>query len=189
MTAFEAYELFIALKQHFTRDDYDFVTYGGAVTASKSAFSRRKDKSAFEQIAKKKDPFGFLLANFITNEYSVLNFIFLKEADDNYLRWLTRKESLTYVFTNEIKKLEEPFDYNFILNGTYPPVLKMYQRGEICIETLIILNKLLKLFDHWDNKIQDPYIYPSIKHRCLKYERLLDIDIEKYRKIVLDTFS
>ncbi len=43
MTPFESYKTFLAVKSHFTTDNYDYVKYNGKVTASASSFETRKD--------------------------------------------------------------------------------------------------------------------------------------------------
>ena len=50
MDAFQAYTLYLALKQHFTPGrGYDFFKYNGKTNASKNAFETRKDKYFFHK--------------------------------------------------------------------------------------------------------------------------------------------
>ena len=63
MTPFEVYTKYIALKNHFSQERYDYFTYGGKVRAKESSFEIRKDKYFFYKLSKHKDIENFLLAN------------------------------------------------------------------------------------------------------------------------------
>ncbi len=55
MTGFEVYKMYLALKQHFTKDSYDYVKYRGKVTASENSFKERSDRYFFKKLATKYD--------------------------------------------------------------------------------------------------------------------------------------
>ena len=55
MTGYEAYKEYLALKNHFTLDNYDYIKYNGRVSASESSFLKRKDKFFFTKLGKKFD--------------------------------------------------------------------------------------------------------------------------------------
>ena len=42
MTGFEVYKMYLALKQHFTKPDYDFWKYNGKVRPMKSHLNKDK---------------------------------------------------------------------------------------------------------------------------------------------------
>ena len=44
MTGFEVYKMYLALKQHFTKEKYDYHKYRGKVRASEDAFEQRHDR-------------------------------------------------------------------------------------------------------------------------------------------------
>jgi hypothetical protein len=60
MTPFESYTTFLALKNHFTTDSYDYIKYNGKVGAKPSSFDVRKDKYQFYKLSKHKDPLKYL---------------------------------------------------------------------------------------------------------------------------------
>ena len=72
MTGYEAYELFQALKRHFTQEKFDFFKYRGHINTSKEAFENRKDKWHFYKLSRKfgtkQELTDFLIANFLDNE-------------------------------------------------------------------------------------------------------------------------
>jgi len=62
-SSFDIYTYYLAIKQHFTRESYDFFKYHGRVSASARAFESRRDKYYFDKLAKVRDAKGFILAN------------------------------------------------------------------------------------------------------------------------------
>lgn len=180
MNPYEAYQLFLALKQHFTRESYDYFKYNGKVNARVSAFESRKDKYQFYKLSKQKDPQGLVLSNLLENTNLWIGDLFDSKANDVYLNWMKRQQSITYIFTNECEKLLTTFDENFIVhNGQYPPLLKLYNRGDICHETIVILNSIVKFFPHWKKNITDTVIWPAVQMKLEKYRPFVNYDEKK----------
>ena len=68
MTGFEVYKTYLALKQHFTRKDYDYEKYRGKVRASEQSFEQRLDRYFFKKLAvkyKDHEVFDYFIANFL----------------------------------------------------------------------------------------------------------------------------
>lgn len=190
ITPFEAYTKYLALKNHFTSDTYDFFKYDGKVTAREDNFEKRKDKYFFYKLSKKKDVDGFLVSNLLSNTKLWVGDLSSKKCDDIYMKWKSKQESLSYVFKNEIDKMDDDFDTNFkVVDGQYPPLLRQYQFDEISLETLVILNKLINFIPHWDKKISDSIIWPEISMRIKKYEPFVNFDEKKVKAYVLERFS
>jgi len=191
MTPFEVYTSYLALKQHFTNPNYDFIKYNGKVSASKISFEQRRDNYFFKKLAKRKDVIDYLLANFIENDGQWIgNIANDSECEKLYYNWLKRKQSLEYIFTDNLNKLELVFDHNIkVYNKDYPVLIKKYMHKEICIETLIIIDDLIGCFKYWDKHIEDTYVYPILKTKCLKYKPFLQYNKEKFKKIIVDKFS
>ena len=67
MTPLEVYQTYLAFKNHFTKDNYDYFRYCGKTKASKTSFNKRKDRYFFERMSRKKSDDEiqrFFLANF-----------------------------------------------------------------------------------------------------------------------------
>ena len=62
-------------------------------------------------------------------------------------------------------------------------------RKEICIETLVIIDSITKIFKHWNKSIVDPVLWPDIYKKCLKYEAFLKFDKKTYANLLKDRFS
>jgi hypothetical protein len=41
VTGYEVYKMYLALKQHFTKESYDYHTYNGKVRASEQSFEQQ----------------------------------------------------------------------------------------------------------------------------------------------------
>ena len=67
MKPLEVYKSYLAFKNHFTKEKYDYFKYGGRSRASEKAFNKRKDRYFFERMSRKKSDDeikNFFLANF-----------------------------------------------------------------------------------------------------------------------------
>ena len=49
MTPFDTYKEYLAFKNHFTREKYDYHKYGGRSKAKIESFYKRKDRYFFEK--------------------------------------------------------------------------------------------------------------------------------------------
>lgn len=182
MTPFEAYKLFIALKNHFT-SNYDFFKYNGSVKADAASFDNRKDKHYFYKLSKHKDPKGFVVANLLVDNGKWIGDLFTDKADRLYTEWLKRQQSISYNFQNECSKLLTNFNDNFIVkNGQHPHLLKMYRHGEVSLETMVILDDILGYSLHWTKNIDDTIIWPRINTLMSKYRMFCNYDKFKLRK-------
>jgi len=189
MSSFEVYQAYLALKNHFTKEGYDYHKYNGKVAVKVSSFESRKHKYFFQKLTKKKDPFNYILANFVDEDVMWVGDLDHDQCEARYLTWLKRNQSLTYVFRQDLDKLKDNFDDNIVVeNNERPYLLQLYCQKEICIETLIIINELVGCFKYWHKKIEDPVVWPSISMKCYKYRSFMEFDKEKYRKILKEKF-
>ena len=187
---YEVYIKYLALKSHFSDLNYDYFKYNGKVKAWRSTFDTRKDKYFFYKLSKKKDPIEYLVANFIGSNDFYIGDIRADESDQVYMDYKKRKEALSYVFKSDLSKLKESFNDNIIVpNNEHPYLLRLYMRGDICIETLTLINKCVKIFNYWDKELKDDIMWPDIKLKAIKYDPFMSVDINKYREIILSTFK
>lgn len=192
MNGFQTYKMYVALKNHFTSATYDYFRYNGKTRASIKTYEARHDKYFFEKLSKKRDVEDFILANIIEQGPAVWvgDLANEQQAEENYRGWVKRQQSITYMFTNELDKLELPYDQNIIVvDGQHPPLLKHVIRQDISIETLIILNDMCSFTRYWNRKIEEKVIWPSLYNKCKKYRPFLKFDKEKLKQIVIDKFS
>ena len=192
MNGYETYKCYIALKNHFNSDTYDYFRYGGKTRANKVSFERRHDKYFFEKLARHKDPVKFILANIIEQgpDVWVGDMTSEQQAETNYNKWLGIQQSLSYRFKQDLEEIEDPLNDNLIVqNGQHPVLLQMYIHNTITIETLIILNDLCKFFGHWNKRIEDTVVWPRIYKTCKKYRPFMEFDRNKFKQMTIDRFS
>ena len=185
--AFDIYTMYLALKQHFTTESYDYFKYHGRVKANKESFLRRRDRYFFHKISKKKDPLHFLLANFVEKG----DFYIGDNPDDEiYLKWKGNQEKLTYTFKNDIDQLESPFYDNFKTDGQHPLVLQLFYQKKISKESLIIINDIFRneIFDYWNEVISDPVVWPQTYKLLTKYKPFLSYDKKKLFSVLVEMF-
>lgn len=190
MTPFDVYCCYLAFKNHFSKPNYDFFQYNGKIKSSVTSFNKRKDKYFFEKMSRQKSDEQirqYFLANFV--ECSDPSKLWIGEiiasGEENHTKWQKRMQSLRYIFTNEISSLFDNQEFNslFETKGQHPPILKEYLSGRISLETLIILNRILKFSKQYDKLLQDP-VWESCSLKIQKYTPFLNLDIQSYKKLL-----
>jgi len=191
MTPFEAYQSYLAIKQHFTTQKYDAIKFKWKVRATADSFNKRKDKFFFEKLAKHEDPKQFLLANFVSNENIwVREIAYTESAKRIYEDWQKKIQSLTYIIQNDLSKLDEKFDENFKVNDNqHPKLLKLYLGKDITLETVVVLIDLVSCLSMWNKKLANDPVWQSLSLKIRKYTPFLNYDKERIRKIIIDKFT
>jgi|TARA_R110002050_G_scaffold172215_1_gene304490 hypothetical protein len=190
MMPFDAYKQYLSLKNHFTKDKYDYHKYCGKSRATVQSFYKRKDRFWFEKLARNKsdkEVIEFFISNFIscTDPSKLWIGEMIREGEGRYTSWKKRTQSLSYVFKEEVETIlsGESFDSCFDIKRGHPIVLKKYLSGEISIETLVILDKILGFRNDFNSKLQDP-VWETVNMKMKKYSPFLNIDVFRYKKIL-----
>lgn len=196
MTGYECYEIYIAMKLHFSSESYDAIKFQGKVRANAKSFNKRNDTYIFEKMGKKykKDELiMFFIANFVDdNKYikDLLN----EDANERYKEMQKILQSMSYVFSNDVdyilsytKTHNINFDDLFYgESNDYPILLKMAMQKDIHLETFIVLNKVLNFLPDFDKRIRENYVWPDFRNKFIKYGLFINADKEKYLKILKD---
>ena len=142
---FDAYKQYLSLKNHFTKEKYDYHKYCGKSRATVQSFYKRKDRFWFEKLARNKNDkevSEFFVSNFITCTDPSKLWIgeMIREGEGRYTSWKKRTQSLSYVFKEEMEKILVNTDLDTVFRSSngHPPVLKKYLSGQISIETILI---------------------------------------------------
>ena len=189
----DAYRCYLALKNHFTKDHYDYIKYRGKTRASNEAFYKRKDRFWFEKFARSKNDKEveeFFVSNFIYSTDPGTMWIgeMIKEGEGRYQKWQKKVQSLSYVFKEEVntlfndKKVDEIFD----CSSGHPLILKSYLSGNTSLETMVICDRILEYRKDWDKKLNDP-VWETVSRKIKKYSPFLNIDVPRYKKILKET--
>lgn len=186
---FEAYHLFLSIKQHFTRENYDCFKYNFRVNAKASSFNSRKDKYHYYKLSKQQDPTGLIVSNIIEDTSIWIGDLFNDKSKENHTQWLSRQQSISYLFQNEIENISDLKESVLINNGDYPLLLNLFLRKKISHETMIILNSFGKFLPYWKKNISDTIIWPEHYLVLKKYSPFVNFNSIKCKKILLDHMS
>ena len=195
VTPFETYQSYLSMKSHFTNPKYDYFKYGGKCRATMASFNKRKDKYWFEKTSRKysdEQILNFLLANFVITDNPQNLWIgeIINSGERNYAEWMRRKQSLTYLFKEQLNKLLSENDLETVFNCSkgHPPLLKKYLGGEISLETLTILEKVFSFRKNFDKKLDDP-VWESVSLKIEKYISFLNINVFTYKKVLREIIN
>lgn len=190
MNPFDVYRMYIALKMHFTSPTYDFVKYRGKVNLKIENFEKRKDIFHFKKVSKLGDETTikkYFIANLTENKDFWIGDYELGKK--NYHSYISRLESLSYNFKNELKMLDKNLPKNIECNGsTYPKLLNLYYNNnkKISLETLIILLDLLKVKDYFDSNMGDDVFWKSTSFLIEKYRPFFKYDEKKFKEYFIE---
>ena len=182
MEPIDVYLMYCAMKAHFSKNDYDFFTYKGKSRVPRNSFYKRKDRVFFVKLSKKypeeEDLKNYMVANFIMDRRGyVANF-----SDKNYEQWKEKRSNFYNIFTDEIRPFVKNFNPIFeVKSSEHPILLKEYLGKRVSLETLIVLDELVKFSKTWDNRMAEDYIWFDLKKLMNNYKRFLTIDKKQYR--------
>ena len=187
---FETYKTYLAMKQHFTKDKYDYHKYCGRSRATLSAFHKRKDRYFFEKMSRShpdKEIEDYFVANFVSCKDPETLWIgeIIREGDDNFRQWQKKVQSLSYVFKEDATSLfeEQRVDDVFDCSNGHPPILKSYLGGFTNLETLVICDRIFGYVKNFDKKLKDP-VWETVSRRIKKYTPFLNINVPRYKKVL-----
>ena len=191
MTPFDVYKTYLAFKNHFTKENYDYFKYCGKSRASLDSFHKRKDRYFFERTSRQKNDEeikAYFVANFA--ECNDTQSLWIGEIIENgeqiYTNWLKKSQSLFYLFKTEAEVFinKDSFVELFeIKTNQHPEILKKYFQGAISLESMVILDMILGYVKKFDKKLTDP-VWETVSLRIRKYQPFLNIDVAKYKEIL-----
>ena len=186
----DAYRCYLAMKNHFTKEKYDYIKYRGKVKATNEAFYKRKDRFWFEKFARQKNDKEieeFFVANFTScsDPESLWIGEMIKDGESRYQDWQKKVQSLSYVFKEDSEKLfaDNKVDDVFDCSKGHPIILKKFLGGNISLESLVIYDIIFGYGKDFDKKLKDP-VWEPVRRRVKKYTPFLNIDVFRYKKIL-----
>lgn len=190
LTAYETYCLYLAIKSHFTTQSYDYHKYQGKVKATKESFEIRKDRFQFQKLSRKysNDQMqDFLISNCIKGKKWIGEFLD-DDAESIYLQYMKRRQSFTYIFTNEIQKLFDSVsspEKVFISQSNYPPIVELYLANSIGEDTLCVINNFFNFVPKLDKDLgEDDILWKSIRIITIKLLPFIEYDKLRFKNIV-----
>ena len=191
MTGFEVYKTYLAIKLHFTKDDYNYFTFNGKSRASESSFEKRKDRYFFKKLATKFDRESiveFFVSHFVVDSNIWIGDISVYNSK-TYTMWKRKIQSMSNTFMNDIDYLLSicPFEDIFKSNsGQHPYLIQAHMGDRVTLETMVILNLLLNYIPDFDKSIKEPVVWPTVKKKVVKYAPFLSVDKNKYKSILME---
>jgi hypothetical protein len=195
VTPFEVYQNYLSLKSHFTNPKYDYFKYNKKVRATITSFNRRKDRYFFERTSRKlsdKEIVDFLVSNFVASDNPSNLWIgeIINSGERTYTEWMRRQQSLSYLFKEQSNELFSQTKLEDALNCSkgHPPILKSFLSGKICLETLVIYDKIFGFSKKFDKKLLDP-VWETVSLKISKYAPFLNIDIFQSKRILREIIN
>ena len=176
MNPIDAYQMFHAVKLHFTQEKYDFNRYQGKVRIDPVKFETRRDKYQYYKLTKRENPLMLSVANLFENPSCWIGDLFSHEAEERYRKRKSVLQAIDYTVVDQLSQYES---YNDALNcpgNDYPKILNDYKSNRVSPETLIILNHINNgvVFKYWLDTIADPVVWPDLCFRLTKYQSFMD---------------
>lgn len=196
---FLTYKTYISIRNHFKQDDYDYFKYKGRSRVTAESFLKRRDKFFFAKLERKlnKDErVYFFVSNFVMDDNNWSGSLVTDQSMTIYNDWKKRIQSLSYTFKEEVDKLRDivdlshkSFDNLFEAGSSHPPLLKLYLGKEISLETMVIINKVLGYVKRWSQQLSDDTIWFEVRRIITKYDGFVNVDVNKYKSILKQTFT
>lgn len=150
MNGYQAYQLYLAVKLHFTSDSYDVFKANGKTRVSYDSFMKRNDKYLFEKLASKFNSapqyIQFIASNFM---YGCHNVIYedYNMTSSNYKEYIKRKQSITRIFEDDLSKIDNLNSHQDIGFN----VFQLYLTNIIKLESVVIFDTLENIVDNQNN--------------------------------------
>jgi len=195
---FAAYQTYVAIRNHFKQDSYDFFKYNGKTRVRQDSFLKRSDRYFFAKLQRKlstSELVGFFVANFINDDSNWSGSLVTENSMTVYNQWMKKIQSLSYTFEQDCLTLKEAVDINgksfdnlFTANGNHPPLLKLYLGNRIQLETMVIIDQLLRYSKSWSRDLDDDIVWNSVKSLIDNYSSFVQVDRGRYKAILKAAF-
>jgi hypothetical protein len=185
MTGFEAYKLFMALNNHFFSNGYNYFTYNGAVNVKPETYDAKRsdERNRYDRLARKypdkEELENFIVANLLEQKKRAWIGVLGGEAPEIYIRWRGRVESLQYNLINELKLLlEDNTSFTDLFykcsEHEHPEILKAHMRGDMSLETFVVLDICLDFIPKIDKKLGDDRSWMLVRNKSIKYRPFIE---------------
>ena len=187
MTPFKCYKLYLALKRHFTTDDYDFFKYRGKVRANEQSFKNRKDNYLFVKMALRQDVLHLLVSTLANHPNFYVTDILSERGDKICKGWKKYQQSYEYSFKEEIKQYEN-FDKAIIVKEGYPEIISDYISGKVSLDTISAVDKIIDGCAYWSSHLKDP-LWDDINRQLMKYRPFVNINTDTYKRYIYEIYG
>jgi hypothetical protein len=189
MSGYTACCLYRSLKLHFT-SGYDYFYYHGRVSYSEERFSINQHITTYNKIGKlysDEEQRDLFISNFIVNKNLWVRDMLSIEAQEIYKDFKKRKQSLSYIFENDVINMfmdEDPEQLFKYEEGNMPLIIKKMLRKDICMETVVIMDDFMDFIGKYDKIIKDDLVWADISMNLVKYKPFVKYDKVKLKGIL-----
>ena len=193
MTPFEAYKAYLAIKLHFTDPGYDAFKYRMRVQATEESFWKRRDRAYFEAAARKFKTQPEMVETAVACFLEDMTYIRdMLDAQREVEAFRARRSSIGYDFQlalSRVLRVTDDVDCMFINDPgqSYPVVIREYLAGEITLEALVLLDRVMKFVDRIVTS--DTILWPDLKLKVQKYAPFVPGERDKYHRIATKLFT
>lgn len=196
MNGYNAYQIYQSLKLHFTTD-YDAVKYNYKTAVKRDTFERRRDRYFFEKLSRrlnKEKLIDYFTANLIQDPKVWVGDM----KDDTYNDYIARYDMLTYMVTQDMKRMaEKGYTFNQLCTTcdsfTTNPLLEALRMDEIHLESVVLVDILVNFLNRLKGKMIDPLgINNDLINLLLKYKLIMKqrpLPRGKLKEKLLNTFT
>ena len=201
MNSHETYRLFLGINNHFFKSSYDYFRYG-PVPCKPQTFEDKPhaEKFRYERLSKKfaekEELENYLVANMIDQKKKVwVGDLFGGDADKKYFEWQgrTNPAQAQYNAVSQIKRLVEDHNgFNVLFAAPVPgqhcEIIKSHLRGDVSIETFVLLDMCINFFSRLDKDLTDDRMWGILRNKANKYRpfiKRLNIETQKLQQSIL----
>lgn len=173
MTPFQIYKFGLAIKLHFTNDQYDvFESRGGIKNCTEESFYTKSGVGRYTALARQLSTAQEAVQYFVAcNAYSA-NIFDPQDSDDANRRWQRNKEMMTQLVLDDIDTIG---DVEASLQGSPCYLQKLVSGGKINIETCVVLNRRFMFAKEWKNN----FVYSDLGRKIIKLDKFVKCNEEK----------
>lgn len=200
LTELQAFEMYRAVKAHFT-SDYDFFAYKGKMRSKTITLEKFAETNYYSVICKlaheykAKDLLYYFVSNMLINNGQYI-FDVDSEGKRIYNDYLRRKSSRSYTFKQDIHRIYNELDklnmYDFwdsvkVDDGQHPLLFRMFVGSYLTPETMCILYQIKDFITPWDIEIHDSLFYPVVAKQIRKLSPFIMIKDHKPFISIIDS--
>ena len=187
ITGYEAYKLFSALSRHF-EGKFDYFKYGSNISLKPETYEKKPSNiiNRSEHLARK-HPYPeeleeFILATLVSpmSKRPWIGDMLGNEAQERYVAWQGRTQSLNYNFIGEMKSLlrrTDSLEALFVVRpNEHPEILLALLRKDISLESFVLLDMATDFIAKLDRKValNGDRIWNENKLKVQKYRPFLE---------------
>lgn len=192
MKAVDAYQMYLAIKAHFS-SEYNYFKYNGKMKAAN--LDKRNDQHIYFRLSRTYNP-ETLKKYYVSNFMAGCTWAGNMGADHlmtlkKMLAWINvwyEKDLKVIVKYRDENELHNP-DIFYVRSGEPIPILyKMYLSDKIHRETFLLLLHFGKLFDHYDEKLEDHPVWENDSKLLKNYLPFFRqwVNIKSFQDLTID---